>query len=121
MRFHFLIYFDPSQVFDDSPASNALLAQIGPHTAELERRGHLILAQPLNLPREAITVCMRDGKMATTDGPFAETREALGGLLLIEARDLDEAKQLAAELPHAHVGHIEIRPVIDYTRPRPKL
>jgi hypothetical protein len=121
MQFHCLIYFDPEKVFDGSPESNAALAEIGPHTAELKARGHYVASYPLNLPKEAITVQVRDGKMTTTDGPFMETREMIGGLVVIEARDLNEALQVVAGMPHARMGHIEVRPAIDFSKPRPKL
>ncbi len=121
MQYHCLIYFDPKAVFNDSPEANAMLADIAPHTVKLKASGHFIMAQPLNLPQEAITVRMRDGKMSTTDGPFMETKEMLGGLVLIEACDLNEAVRIASEMPHARLGHIEVRPVIDYSGPRPKL
>jgi hypothetical protein len=73
------------------------------------------------MPQEAITVQVRDGKMSTTDGPFMETREMLGGLVVIEARDLNEALRIAAGMPHARLGHVEVRPAIDFSKPRPKL
>ncbi len=59
--------------------------------------------------------------MSATDGPFMETREVLGGFLLIEARDLNEAVRLAAGIPLAKLGSVEVRPVVDYSQPRPKL
>ena len=121
MQYHCLVYFDPQKVFNDSPEANALLEEIGPHAAALKASGHLIMSQPLNLPREAITVRVRDGKTSATDGPFMETKEMLGGLVLIEARDLNEAVRIASEMPHAKLGSIEVRPVIDFTKPRPKL
>ena len=62
MQFHCLIYFDPQKIFDGSPESNAALAEIGPHTAELKARGHYVASYPLNLPKEAITVQVKDGK-----------------------------------------------------------
>ena len=121
MQFHCLIYFDPKQVFDDSAESNAMLADIGPHAASLKASGNLVMSQPLNLPQSAITVQMRAGKISVTDGPFLETKEMLGGLVLIEARDRDDAVRIAASMPHARLGHIEVRPVIDFSSPRPKL
>jgi hypothetical protein len=121
MQYHCLIYFDPKEIFSDTPEANALLAEIEPHTAELKARGEFVMAQPLNLPEEAMTVTMRDGKMSSTDGPFMETKEMLGGLVLIEARDLNDALRIAASMPHARLGHIEVRPAIDYSSPRPKL
>ena len=121
MQYHCLVYFDPKEVFSGSPDANAVLAEIGPHTAELQASGQLVMSQPLNLPQEAITVRMRDGKMSTTDGPFMETKEMLGGRVLIEARDLNEAVRIAAAMPHARLGAIEVRPAIDFSKPRPQL
>ena len=121
MQYHCLIYFDPRKVFNDSPEANAVLAELGPHVADLKARGHFVMSQALNLPQEAITVQVRDGKMSTTDGPFMETKEVIGGLVLIEARDLNEAVQVAAGMPYAKLGYIEVRPVIDFSKPRPKL
>ena len=63
----------------------------------------------------ATTVRVRDGQTMTTDGPFAETKEALGGFYLVEAKDLDEAIDLAARIPGAQVGSIEVRPVVDFS------
>jgi hypothetical protein len=121
MRYHCMIFFDPRKVFNDSPESNAVLAEIGPHEAELKASGHFVTSEPLNLPREAVTVRVRDGKTSKIDGPFMETREMLGGLVVIEARDLDEAVRVAATMPFARLGAIEVRPAIDYSKPRPKL
>ena len=85
---------------------------------EVRRRGHLILAQPLQSPDTAVTVRVRNGKMSSTDGPFAETKEFLGGFFLIEARDLNEAIQLAEGSPMARMGSIEIRPFLEQTHAR---
>lgn len=62
----------------------------------------------------ATTVRIRNGKLSTTDGPFAETKEQLGGFYLIEARDLSDAIQVAAKIPSARIGSIEVRPVVDF-------
>jgi hypothetical protein len=78
---------------------------------ELQSRGHLILGHPLSPSDNAITVRVRDGKMSATDGPFAETKEVLGGFILVEARDLNEAIRIAAEMPLAKLGSIEVRPI----------
>ena len=121
MRFHCMIYFDPRQVFNDSPESNAVLGELGASEAKLRASGHFISSEPLNLPKEAVTVRVRDGKASKIDGPFMETREMLGGLVVIEARDLNEAVAIAADMPHAKLGAIEVRPAIDYSKPRPKL
>jgi hypothetical protein len=121
MQFHCMIYFDPKQVFDGSEASNAVLAQSGPFDAEITASGHKVLGQPLNLPATAKTVQVRDGKTVTTDGPFMETKEMLGGLIVIEAADMDEALSVAARIPFAQLGHVEVRPAINYSQPRPVL
>jgi hypothetical protein len=82
---------------------------------DLRRRNHLILAQPLQPPPTAVTVRVREGQRSRTDGPFAETKEFLGGFFLIEARDLDEAAGLAEVSPMAEMGSIEVRPFLDHT------
>jgi hypothetical protein len=121
MRYVCLIYFDPQNVFNGSPEGTAVLAAVGPHNAALQASGHLVMAQPLKLPRDAMTVQVRDGKMSATEGPFMEAREMLGGFILIEARDLNEAVRIAADIPFARLGHVEVRPVVDFSEPRPKL
>jgi hypothetical protein len=121
MQFVCLIYSDPKSVFDNSPESNALLAQVGPHDAKLRESGHMLASQALVLPDEAVTVRVRDGRMSATDGPFMETKEVLGGFILIEAADRDEAVQIAGGMPFAKLGAIEVRPVVDFSKPRPVL
>jgi len=121
MRYVCLIYFDPKKVFNQSAESNAVLAEIGPHDGKLKASGHLVMAQSLTLPNEAMTVHVRDGRMSTTDGPYMETKEMLGGFVMLEARDLNEAVQIAGAMPFAKLGYIEVRPVVDYSRPRPTL
>jgi hypothetical protein len=82
------------------------------YDVELERSGHMIMAQALQPATAAVTVRVRDGRMSTTDGPFAETKEQLGGFILISARDLNEAIQIAAKIPLAKYGSIEVRPIM---------
>lgn len=82
----------------------------------LRKSGHLVLASALQPVRTAATVRSRGGKALVTDGPFAETREQLGGFLLIEARDRNEAVELIAKVPVARLGGIEVRPVHELTR-----
>lgn len=121
MQYVCLIYFDPQTVFNQSAEANAVLAEVGPHNDELRASGHFVSAEALVLPKEAITVRVRDGAMSTTDGPFMETRELLGGIVVIEARDLNEAVRLAGGMPFARLGAIEVRPVVDFSKPRPIL
>jgi hypothetical protein len=80
---------------------------------ELQRSGHLIVAQALQPVAAATTVRVRNGRLSATDGPFAETTEQVGGFVFIEARDLNEAIQIAGRMPMAGVGSIEVRPVLD--------
>jgi hypothetical protein len=78
---------------------------------DLRASGVLIAAEPLHPVETAATVRMRNGKMSVTDGPFAETKEQLTGFYLVEARDLNEAIQIASRIPPARTGSIEVRPV----------
>ena len=79
----------------------------------LRRNGQLVVAQALAPVETATTVRVRHGKLTATDGPFAETKEQLGGFILIEARDLNEAIQAASRIPLARRGSIEVRPVME--------
>ena len=81
------------------------------HAEKLEKSGHSVAAEALQPVATATTVRVRDGKVSITDGPFAETKEQLAGFYLIDARDLDEAIQLASRIPPARVGSIEVRPI----------
>ena len=118
MKYACLVYFEGSKL--DAMArseSDAITRASMDYDRELERRGHMILAQALQSPEAAITVRVRSGKVSTTDGPFAETKEQLAGFVLVEARDLNEAVQLATRIPLAGVGCIEVRPVLELSYP----
>ena len=80
-------------------------------TAAIRESGHLAGANRLLPPETATTVRVRNGKVSTTDGPFAETKEQLGGYYLVEAKDRDEAVRIAARIPGAWIGSVEVRPV----------
>jgi hypothetical protein len=82
-------------------------------THDLHARGQYLAASPLHSVATATSVRVRDGKRVVTDGPFAETREQLGGYYLIEAKSLDEALEIAGRIPGARKGTIEVRPVIE--------
>ncbi|MEE2023470.1 YciI family protein [Alkalimonas mucilaginosa] len=77
----------------------------------LSQSGHFIAGQALQPTRQATTIRVRDGETLITDGPFAETKEQLAGFYLLEARDLNEAIQLASKIPPAQLGSVEIRPI----------
>jgi hypothetical protein len=114
MQYLCLVYFEP-QVLEALSASEGadLTRESLAYDEELDRRGQLIMAHALQPVNTAMTVRVRNGKMSATDGPFAETKEILGGFILIEARDLHEAMQAAAGIPLAKLGSIEVRPIMD--------
>jgi len=82
-------------------------------TADIRRSGHFVGANRLLPPVAATTVRVRQGRVSTTDGPYAETKEQLGGYYVIEARDLNEAIQVASRIPGAWVGCVEVRPIAE--------
>jgi hypothetical protein len=84
-------------------------------THDLNARGQYVAANPLQSVSTATTVRVRNGKRLVTDGPFAETREQLGGYFLVEAADLNEAIAIASRIPGARKGTVEVRPVIELT------
>ncbi len=90
---------------------HALRGETLAYVEELQKNGYLIAAEALQSVRTAATVRVRNNKVAITDGPFAETKETLGGFFLINARDLNEAIQVAAKWPSARLGSIEVRPI----------
>ena len=82
----------------------------------LRKNGHLLVTHALQSVQNATTVRVRRGKLSMTDGPFAETKETLGGFFLIDARDLNEAVQIASKWPSARLGSIEVRPIEEQLR-----
>jgi hypothetical protein len=84
---------------------------------QLQKAGHLIAAEPLESVEQAVTIRSTSGKVSITDGPFAETKEQIGGFFLINARDLNEAIQLASKFPSMHLGSMEVRPVMQLNQP----
>ena len=112
MRFMFAIYHDEKEL-DALPEGEmkALVDAALDYTDGLRRSGHFIASDALQRTRTARTVRVRGGKVSTTDGPFAETKEQLGGFFLIEAKDMDEACAIASRFPPARVGTVEVRQV----------
>ena len=92
-------------------ASQALIDESLAYDQSLKERGHFIAAQALESVNAATTVRLRNGKVSVTDGPFAETNEQIGGFILLEAKDLNEAIQLASKIPVIRLGAIEVRPI----------
>src|SRR6266511_5653629 len=111
MKYMLLVYLD-EQAMSDAEREHCYVesAQL---TQELNSSGQYLDASPLHPVSTATSVRVRDAKRFVTDGPFAETREQLGGYFLIEAQDLDEAIGIAARIPMARKGTVEVRPVID--------
>ena len=97
--------------------SDAFMGGYFAFTEQVRAAGQLVAGEALHPVHTATTVRIRNGRLTTTDGPFAETREQLGGFYLVEARDLNEALQIAARIPSAHTGTIEVRPVVDFSPP----
>jgi hypothetical protein len=94
---------------------NTLLDECFSYNDELRKNGHLLAEEPLQPPNTAVTVCWKDGKVAVTDGPYAETKEQLRGIQVLEARDLNHAIQLISQSPGVKLnrGTIEIRSAAD--------
>jgi hypothetical protein len=114
MRYLCLVYCEPN-VFERMPLEGrkTLDRDSLAYDETLRQSGHMIHAEALQAVDQAVTLRVRDGRMSSTDGPFAETKEHLGGFILIEAADIEEAKRLAAGIPMAKVGCIEIRPIYE--------
>jgi len=119
MKFMFTIHHDP-KVMDAMPEKEmqALVDSAIEYAEELRQSGHYIASNALQHPRTARTIRVGAGKVFTAVGPFAETKDQLGGFFLIEAKDMDEACALAARFPPARVGVIEVRPVQELTHSR---
>lgn len=114
MKYLCLVYFENTIWDSITPAEQAALDKESlAYDRTLAQGGHLIAAQALQSTEAATTLRVRNGRTATQDGPFAETKEVLGGFVLIEARDRDEALALAAGIPMARYGSIEVRPILE--------
>jgi hypothetical protein len=111
MRYLLLIY-GPEDVPDPTPdEQGAVMAAYNAFTEHIRSKNAYLGGEALEPTPTATTVRVRDGRTLTTDGPFAETKEALGGYYLVEAKDLDEAIDFAARIPGAQSGSIEVRPI----------
>ena len=113
---YLLLIYDNEKVWEDMPEAekNRLFGAYTTFTNDIKASGHYIAGDALQPVRTATSVRVRNGKTQTTDGPFAETREQLGGYYLVEAKDLDEATRIAARIPSAEIGTIEVRPVMKF-------
>jgi hypothetical protein len=115
MKYLCLIYDEEKKLEAMSQdEGNAFMGEYFAFTDGIRKSGHYVAGEALQPIATATTIRIRNGKMSTTDGPFAETREQLGGFYLIEARDLNDAIQVAAKIPSARLGSVEVRPVVDF-------
>ena len=114
MRYMLLVYLD-EQALSDSEREHCYV-ESARLARDLNASGNYVSAGPLHPTATATSVRVRNGKRLVTDGPFAETREQLGGYFLIDAEDLDEAISIAAQIPGARIGVVEIRPLMAIRR-----
>src|SRR5262245_574172 len=112
MKYALLIYDDPAELPRDKASGNGLMAEYAAMTEAMLDSGELTGGERLARVDTATSVRVRAGKTSVTDGPFAETKEHLGGFYLIDVPDLDRALELAAMIPGARTGVIEIRPIV---------
>ena len=115
MRYLCLIYDDESK-WGTMPKeqAEAMMGEYFAFTEGIKQSGHYVGGEALQPTQTATTVRIRQGKVSTTDGPFAETKEQLGGYYLIKAKDLNDAIQVAAKIPSARNGTVEIRPIQEF-------
>src|SRR5687767_12901706 len=115
MRYLCLIYDEEKNWMTMSKGQqDAVMGEYFAFTEDVKKSGHYIGGEALQPVATATTVRLRSGKMSTTDGPFAETKEQLGGFYLINAKDLNDALQIAAKIPSAKTGTIEVRPIQEF-------
>ena len=119
MRYLCLIYDEEKKLEQMSKAdSDAFMGEYFAFTEDIRKSGQYLAGEALQPVATATTVRIRNGKISTTDGPFAETKEQFGGFYMINAKDLNEAIQVATKIPSARTGSIEIRPVIEFDQPQ---
>jgi hypothetical protein len=111
MKYMLLVYMDEQAMTDEE--RQQCYVESAQLTQDLSAKGQYVAAGPLHSVATATSVRVRDGKRVVTDGPFAETREQLGGYYMVEANDLDEAMAIAERIPPARYGTIEIRPLME--------
>ena len=115
MKYALLIYSDETHWENIGEAGRSeMLGRFGALTEDLKRRGQYVLGAPLDATTTASTVRAREGRTLVTDGPFAETKEQLGGFYVVDVPDLDAALAIAGRIPSVDVGSIEVRPIPAY-------
>jgi hypothetical protein len=115
MRYLCLIY-ENEKAWEKMPKdqADAIMGEYFAFTDDIRKSGQYLGGEALQPTQTATTIRVRNGKISTTDGPFAETKEQLGGFYLINAKDLNEAIQVASRIPSARLGQVEIRPVVEF-------
>ena len=113
MKYILLIAGDPATRPTDPASEQRLNAEYGAFTQSIIESKEMVAGEPLHGVEAATSVRVRDGRTMTTDGPFAETKEHLGGFYIVDVPDLDRAVALAAKIPGARTGVIEVRPILD--------
>jgi hypothetical protein len=115
MKYLCLIYDEEKKLNSMSKEEGeAFMGEYFGFTEGIKKSGHYLGGNALQPIQTATTVRVRNGKVSTTDGPFAETQEQLGGYYLIEAKDLNDAIQVAARIPSSRIGSIEVRPIMEF-------
>ena len=115
MRYLCLIYDEEKKLASmPKSESDAFMGEYFTFTEGIKKSGHYLGGEALQPVHTATTVRIRQGKMSSTDGPFAETKEQLGGYYLINARDLNDAMQVASKIPSARLGSVEVRPIMEF-------
>ena len=116
MRYLCLIYDEEKKLSTMPKAeSDQFMGEYFAFTEGIKQSGHYLGGEALQPVQTATTVRVRNGKVSTTDGPFAETKEQLGGYYLINARDLNDAIQVASKIPSARIGTVEVRPIQEFS------
>ena len=115
MKYMLLIYTDPSTWPTTAAEGQKLMADYGAFTQEIVDSGELVAGDQLQGVNVATAVRVREGRTTTTDGPFAETKEHLGGFYIVDVKDLDRAIALGARVPAASTGSVEVRPIVEQT------
>jgi hypothetical protein len=117
MRYLCLIYDEEKKMESMSKTEgDAFMGEYFAFTEGIKKSGHYLGGEALQPVQTATTVRIRNGKMSTTDGPFAETKEQLGGYYLINANDLNDAIQVASKIPSARLGSVEVRPIVEFNQ-----
>jgi hypothetical protein len=121
MNYVLLIYTPEAieaELASDPARLQTYMGEYNAFTQEVRDRGVFVAGEALHPTNTATTVRLRDGQKSVTDGPFAETKEQLGGFYVVNCQNLDEALEYAAKIPGARHGSIEVRPIVDFSQPQ---